>query len=276
MRRLDVDQSCEPVEPWRACQNLGQEPVIEQSLDGGGGRRRYKNAFQLRANPLGGELRQARPQFYASAEPSLIERTSAEIGVEAEEAEDTEIVLFDAGFRIADEAHTPRREIVVATKRVIERPVGPGIKRVQGEIAPRCVLCPILGKGDRRVAAEGLNVAPERRHFECNAVSDDGHRAVLNPGRDCLEAGFARARHGLVRRCCGGKVDVSDFQPEQRIAHSTADRPRLDAIAGKGREGALGLWTLEPRSIAKRWARALIGGVLLGHEISAVSRCRQA
>ena len=54
--------------------------------------------------------RPARPAMQA-CKPCRVGRALAVGGVEAEEAQDAQIVLGDARRRIADEAHAPRREI---------------------------------------------------------------------------------------------------------------------------------------------------------------------
>ena len=86
----------------------------------------------------------------------------AEAGMEAEEAQDPQMVLGDALERVADEADVPFSKIVEAAE-IVEDLAGRGIgrKRVDGEVAPRRVLFPVVGEGDRRAAAVGRDVAAQ-------------------------------------------------------------------------------------------------------------------
>ena len=86
----------------------------------------------------------------------------AETGVEAEEAQDAEMVLGDALERLADEADAARRDIVEAAE-IIENLAADrvGIERVDGEVAARGILAPIVGEGDRGAAAVGGDVGAQ-------------------------------------------------------------------------------------------------------------------
>ncbi len=120
----------EPAEPWRAAENVGEKPMIEQSLDRGTRLRRDQDALELGAYPLGRELSQAAPLLHASGEACRVERALAVISVEPEEAEDAQIVLGDARFRVADEPHAPGHEVGIAAERVVERTLRVRIERI--------------------------------------------------------------------------------------------------------------------------------------------------
>ena len=162
----------EPLKPRHAAEQAGQEPVIEQRLDRAHRLRRHEQPPELGRDPFRRKLIHAAAQLDRRPKPVRIERPLAVIGVEAEEAQDAQIVLFDARLGVADEAHPPRDEIGIAAKRIEHRAVASGIKRVEREVAPARVLLPILGEGDGRVPPERLDVAPQRRHLERHAVGN--------------------------------------------------------------------------------------------------------
>ena len=58
-----------------------------------------------------------------AASPSASGGALAIGGVEAEEAQDAQIVLGDARCRLADEAHAPRRDVVEPADVVVDRAV---------------------------------------------------------------------------------------------------------------------------------------------------------
>ena len=152
-------------------------------------------------------------------------------GVEAEEAQDTQIVFLDALLRIADEAHAPRVEIGEPADIIVDRAVARSRQRVDGEIAPLGVHLPVAAEGDLGVAAVGLHVLAQRGHLERVFVDDDGDGAVLDAGRHRLETGGGNAPHHLFRHRGSGDVDFLDRQTDKRVAHRAADRARLLAVA---------------------------------------------
>ena len=87
----------------------------------------------------------------------------AEAGMEAEEAQDAKMVLGDALERLADEADAARGDIVEPAE-IIEDLAADrvGIERVDGEVAARGVLLPIVGESDGGAAAVGGDVASAR------------------------------------------------------------------------------------------------------------------
>ena len=101
----------------------------------------------------------------------------------AEEAirrvEDADRFLGDARVGIADEAHPARGEIGAAVERVVQRAVGIGVKRVEGEVAAAGVFEPVVGEGDDRAPPVGLDVAPQGRELEDPGIGDRRHRAML-------------------------------------------------------------------------------------------------
>ena len=67
-------------------------------------------------------------------------------GMEAEEAQDAQIVLGDARAGIADEAHAARFEIGKPADVVVHRAVGIDRQRVDGEVAPLRVALPVAAE----------------------------------------------------------------------------------------------------------------------------------
>src|SRR6185312_5156678 len=127
------------------------------------------------------------------------------------------------------------------------------------------IVLPIFGEGDGRMSAEGLDVAPERRHLEGYAIGDDRHRAMLDPGGDRFEVGAARQRNHLLRQRRGGEIDLGHRQTQQGIAYRAANRASLDTRTGERGEYALDLGLLQPGGIfERRWRCGALGGVL-GH-----------
>ena len=91
--------------------------------------------------------------------------------------------------------------------------------------------CPVVGEGDARMAAVGLDVAAQGGDLEMPAADERRHRAVLDAGRDGADAGALEAPHDRLRRVGGREVDVLHVAAEQRIAHAAADEARLAAVA---------------------------------------------
>ena len=100
-------------------------------------------------------------------------------GMKAEQAQDAQIILGDAGGGIADKAHPPGDQILHAAMIIENLAIGGGIKRIDGEIAPRRILAPVLGIGDHGMAAIGCHIAAQAGHFENLAVLDRGDGAMI-------------------------------------------------------------------------------------------------
>ena len=146
--------------------------------------------------------------------------------MDAEEAQDAQIVLGDPRRRVADEADAPGAQVGKAAERIDQRAVGLGVERVHGEVAPGRVLGDVVGEGDDRAAAVGGDVAAEGRDLERLVLGDHGDGAVRDAGRHrCRPAAAASAITGLGPRV-GGDVDVGDRAAEQRVAHAAADEER--------------------------------------------------
>ena len=88
------------------------------------------------------------------------------MGVEAEEAQQAQHVLFDPFARIADESHHPVPQIGQAVAGIVDIAVLGAGQRIDGEIAPLRVGPPIVGKDDPGMATVGLHVATQRGDLE--------------------------------------------------------------------------------------------------------------
>ena len=64
--------------------------------------------------------------------------------MEAEQAQDAQIVLANAPRRVADEPHAARLQILDAADEIENLAAGVGVERVHGEIAALRVQAPIL------------------------------------------------------------------------------------------------------------------------------------
>ena len=91
-----------------------------------------------------------------------------------------------------------------------------------------------VGKGDGGVAPVGFHVAAEGGDLVRFAVDDDGHGAMVDPGRHHLQRRRLRQRHHRVGPRVGGDVDIGDRQAEERVAHAAADQKRL--MPGPGQQ----------------------------------------
>src|SRR6185437_5362557 len=98
----------------------------------------------------------------------------------------------------ADKPHAMRLKIGQTADRVMQCPVEFDIDRVDREVASRRIFGPIGIEGDPSPPAEALDIAAQCRDLEMPRwprVADNGSdRAVLDPGRDDLDACFFECR----------------------------------------------------------------------------------
>jgi hypothetical protein len=100
-------------------------------------------------------------------------------GMKAEQPQHPQIILGDAGARIAHEPHLAGDQVLDPGGIVENLAIGRGIKRIDGEIAPRRILGPIVGEGDRGVTAVGLHIAAQGCDFKGMGAGDGGDGAVI-------------------------------------------------------------------------------------------------
>ena len=119
---------------------------------------REQQLEQFHPHPLARQLREAGAPGDAGGKPGGIGRALAIGGVEAEEAQDAQIILGDALARLADEAHAPRREIGEPADVIVHGAIGGDGQRIHGEVAPLGIGAPVAAEAHLGVAAEGLDV----------------------------------------------------------------------------------------------------------------------
>ena len=211
---------------------------------------------ELGADPLARQHREAGPLRERRREAGRIERAFPVGGVEAEEAQDAQVVLANARRRLADEDDAMRLQIRQAADVVVHRPVGADREGVDGEVAPLRVGPEIAPEADRGAPAMGLDILAQGRDLIRRAVGDDGHGAVRDPGRHRLEARRLGPRGDGVWRRRRREVDVGDRAPEKGVAHRAADDARLLAVAVERRDEAL-----QRRARQELGEQRAIGGV---------------
>ena len=86
--------------------------------------------------------------------------------MEAEEAQDAQGVLADAGRRFTDEADAAHPEILFASGRVVEFAIRAQGQGVDGEVATLRVTGEVPSEPDHRVPAVGLDILPQGGHLE--------------------------------------------------------------------------------------------------------------
>lgn len=237
------------------------------------------------AHPLGRETRKPGAATDAGEIAAAVRLALAKGGVDAEEAQDAQVIFRDALVGIADEAHAPQRnvgkpaDVVVHDARRVDR------QPVHGEVAPLGVPHPVTAERNLGLAAEGLGVLAQRGHFIGVPVDDQGDGAVVDAGRHALDAGAFGAPHHLLRQCGGRDIHVARPQAEQRITHGAADHARLLAVGVQelqdargpaggqpGRIGKQGLRAHLPAPISRRPAQACRSRHAQGHRSSSARR----
>ena len=97
----------------------------------------------FRPHTLGRQPAHAILELGAGLEPLGIRPARSVGGEEAEEAQDAQIVLPDAGFGIADEAHAPFLQILEPADEIDHLSVGLCVERVEGKVAPLGIALPV-------------------------------------------------------------------------------------------------------------------------------------
>ena len=239
--------------------------MVEESLDGADRARRDENAPHLSGDPLRRKLLEPGAQSDRRMQPFFIHRALAVISVEAEEAEDAQIIFLDARLGLADEAHPAGLQIPIAADRIEHIAVAIGVERIEREVATLGVLLPGGRVGDLCVPAEGLDIAAERGHLEGLALDDDRHGAVVDAGRHGFQPCSLSERDHPVRFRGRSKVDLRYREPEERVAHGAANGARLDAIAIERSKHGERSPPLQPLSTGKRRSHGAALKILRDH-----------
>ncbi len=234
MSLLAPDQACQPIEPRaiRLGQQAAEDVMAGHQRDGRGRVGQGEQLEQFIRLALAGQGEKIVASLGAGGQRGRIGLALAEAGVEAEEAQDAEVILGDAFERIADEPHPALGEIVEAAEPVVDLAADRiRVERVDREVAAAGVGLPIVGEGDFGMAAVGRDVAAQGRHFHRTFGRDRGYRAMGDAGRNRLHPCLGYARDDVFRPQPRGEVDIGDRQAEQRVAHGAADHLGR-AIAG--------------------------------------------
>jgi len=205
-------------------QNLGQDAG---AAHGAHRRRRIGRGQQLQqllGHPLDRQPDHAGRQRRARLHRRRAGPAATVPGVEAEKAQDAQVVFLDPPLRRADEDDPAGQRIGQPVPRRIEdfaRPVG--VEGVDAKVAPRRVLAPVVGEGDRGITAVRRDVAAKSGDLETPAAGHRRHRAVLNARRHGAQArGLNRLDH-IGGEQSGGDVDVVDRLVHQAVADAAAD-----------------------------------------------------
>ena len=205
----------------------GEDSTPEHDCDG---RRRVGDVEKLQ-QLVGDALARQRHEVIRATGAGFERRTvglaAPEAGVEAEIAKDAQVILGNALERIADEAHVALPQIVEPAE-IVEYLAGPGIggQRVDGEVAPRGVLLPRGGEGDRGAAAVGGDVPAQRGHLVGVTVADGGDGPVIDARRHGLDSDLVEALDYLFRLEAGGEIDVADRKVEEVVPHRASNIAR--------------------------------------------------
>jgi hypothetical protein len=149
---------------------------------------------------------------------------ASEARLEAEIAQDAQVIFANALARIADKAHPARLQIGQPAEEIgdLQR-FWMGIERVDGEIAPCRILAPVVGEGDRRAASIGADVAAQRGDLDRAGFENGRNGAVLDPGRHGTDTGVAAQIDHLFGPMERRAIDIGHGDAEQRVAHRAAD-----------------------------------------------------
>ena len=184
--------------------------------------------------------------------------------METEEAQDAQVVLRDALFRITDKDDAAALHVRPAIDEIMHRAMLIAVERVHGEVAPLRIGVPVVGEPDLGAAAVGLHVMAQRGDFEGMVIDHHRHRAMLDAGGMNLHGSGSAGRRHLCGRQGGGDIDLRHGFAQQCIAHRTARHAALAACCRQRGEQALQRGLIEPRFCGK--------GGKLGHVGSYIRR----
>ena len=188
----------------------------------------------------------------AGGKPGRIRRAGTEARVEAEEAQDAQIVFPDALRRGADEDDSLSQTVTVSICKVIYFPRLVAVERVHGEVAPLGVGLPVVRELHPGAAAIRLDVMAERGDFVGRVIGDHRDGAVVDAGRMNGKASGLAGPRDRVGRERGGEIDLGDRQTHDGIAHGSTRHPRLAARRADGGEDALQRRSAKPSGADSR------------------------
>lgn len=179
------------------------------------------------ADTFGGEFAKPVASADRRRQTVRVDRPLSVFGMEAKEAEDAQPILGDAPIGIADETDAMLKDIPISADGIGH---GTGVidgKGIDREVTAARVGLPVAAKADDSMAPIGFDVLAERGYFKAAPIDDKCQRPMLYARRHDFDVGRLGGVGHRLRRSGGGKVDLMDRDPKQRVAYSAADDARL-------------------------------------------------
>ena len=121
------------------------------------------------------------------------------------------------------------------------------------------------------MTAIGFDIAAQGGDLECTQRDHGRDSAVREAGRHGFDFRLFERRNDSIGPCRGGEVDIAAVNAEYRVAHATADKPRLDPRRRQRPEQALHHRLVQPRRIEP--AHGVFCGSIWPGMISPFSTC---
>ncbi len=129
--------------------------------------------------------------------------------LEAEEPQDAQIIFSDPPCRVADETDAAGLKVGEAIHIVMHHAVGGDRQRIHREVATLGIDLPVPPERHLGLAAESLDVLPQRRDLKRRSVDHQRDRTVVDAGRHRPQSARGGAAHHLIRKRCRRDVDVA-------------------------------------------------------------------
>ena len=149
----------------------------------------------------------------------------------AEEAQDAQVIFGDPPRSLADETDPALRDILKSADIVVHRSIRGRGQCIDGEIAPLGVARPVAPERHLRLAPERFDVLAQGRHLVGPPVDDQRHGAMLDAGRHELDVRCAWRGGSLRPERRWSRYRLQRPAPHQRVAHRAADDARFLAAA---------------------------------------------
>ena len=104
---------------------------------------------------------------------------------------------------------------------------GIGEQGVDGEVAPRRVLPPVLAEHHRRPPPVGRHIAAQRGYLDRPVGQHGGHRAMVDAGGNNLDRRSGQPVRYIFRHQRCGDIYILDRNAQQAVAHGPSDKARL-------------------------------------------------
>ena len=147
--------------------------------------------------------------------------------MEPEKPQDAQIVFPDPLIGIFDEPDAAGEQIRQSAQRIDDHTIRSRIKRVHREIAAAGILDHRIGKGDDSAPAIRGHIAAKGRDLERGIFDNHSDCSMVYSGRDHLQPRRRGQLYDNIRPCIRRQVQIGDRCAQQRVAHATANEPRL-------------------------------------------------